>query len=256
MPYLPYRTKSHEDLSENRTEIRFAKPPHYFQKWTVSAVLRGARQRKPNEKFQHSGKLQLFKLSGVVKVFPVNSLSLTRKWTTHGAAWWQNGISNWSRDISESYAYMSRHWGDDLRPIWDLTSSSGGIGLVDFLAIKRGLRGETFTTALTGPNCMMWNPSLQIPTPVFKQYSTVGCRRTVCRRTARLEFHLRIRTTPGWKNELRTVSPHANSVSCEDDFFGGIADFDTTPLQQFETFQRPRKFPARHASSRTAPATS
>ena len=63
-------------------------------------------------------------------------------------------------------------------------------------------------------------------------YSTVGCRRTVCRRTARLEFHLKIRTTPGWKNELRTVSPHANSVSCEDDFFGGIADFETTPLRR------------------------
>ena len=63
-------------------------------------------------------------------------------------------------------------------------------------------------------------------------YSTVGCRRTVCRRTARLEFHLKRRTTPGWKNELRTVSPHANSVSCEDDFFGGIADFETTPLRR------------------------
>ena len=59
------------------------------------------------------------------------------------------------------------------------------------------------------------------------QYSTVGYRRTVCRRTARLEFHLKRRTTPGWKNELRTVSPHAKSVSCEDDFFGGIADFET-----------------------------
>ena len=66
----------------------------------------------------------------------------------------------------------------------------------------------------------------------FFTYSTVGCRRTVCRRTARLEFHLKRRTTPGWKNELRTVSPHANSVSCEDDFFGGIADFETTPLRR------------------------
>ena len=43
-------------------------------------------------------------------------------------------------------------------------------------------------------------------------YSTVGCRRTVCRRTAGLEFQLKIRTTPGWKNELRTVSPRTNSV--------------------------------------------
>ena len=66
---------------------------------------------------------------------------------------------------------------------------------------------------------------------VFSYYSTVGCRRTVCRRTARLEFHLKKRTTPGWKNESRTVSPHANSVCCEDDFFGGIADFETTPLR-------------------------
>ena len=72
-------------------------------------------------------------------------------------------------------------------------------------------------------------------------YSTVGCRRTVCRRTARLEFHLNIRTTTGWKNELRTVSPHAKSVCCEDDFFGGIADFETTPLRRFETF--PPHFP-------------
>ena len=68
-------------------------------------------------------------------------------------------------------------------------------------------------------------------------YSAVGYRRTVCRRTARLEFHLNIRTTTGWKNELRTVSPHAKSVCCEDDFFGGIADFETTPLRRFETFQ-------------------
>ena len=30
-------------------------------------------------------------------------------------------------------------------------------------------------------------------------YSTVGCRRTVCRRTARLEFHLKIRTTQAGK---------------------------------------------------------
>ena len=37
---------------------------------------------------------------------------------------------------------------------------------------------------------------------------------------------------PGWKNELRTVSPHVNSVSCEDAFFGGIADFETTPLRR------------------------
>ena len=47
----------------------------------------------------------------------------------------------------------------------------------------------------------------------------------------------KIRTTPGWKNELRTVSPHANSVCCENDFFGGIADFKTTPLRRLETFQ-------------------
>ena len=34
---------------------------------------------------------------------------------------------------------------------------------------------------------------------IGRNYSTVGCRRTVCRRTARLEYHLKIRTTPGWK---------------------------------------------------------
>ena len=67
---------------------------------------------------------------------------------------------------------------------------------------------------------------------VSSDYSTVGCRRTVCGRTARLEFHLNWRTTPGWKNELRTVSPRANSVCCEDDFFGSIADFETTPLRR------------------------
>ena len=43
-------------------------------------------------------------------------------------------------------------------------------------------------------------------------YSTVGCRRTVCRRTTGLEFYLKIRTTPGCKIELRTVSLHANNV--------------------------------------------
>ena len=45
---------------------------------------------------------------------------------------------------------------------------------------------------------------------------------------------LKIRTTPGWKlnSEL-----HANSVCCEDDFFSGIADFETTPRQRVETFQ-------------------
>ena len=36
------------------------------------------------------------------------------------------------------------------------------------------------------------------------KYSTVGCRRTVCRRTARLEIHLKIRTSPGCKNSLTT----------------------------------------------------
>ena len=72
-----------------------------------------------------------------------------------------------SRETWESYAYMSRRWGDVLRPIWDLTSSSSGIVLVDFLAIERGLTGKTFTTALTGPNRIVWNPSLQILTPVF-----------------------------------------------------------------------------------------
>ena len=45
-------------------------------------------------------------------------------------------------------------------------------------------------------------------------------------------IYLKRRTTPGWKNELRTVSPHANNVSCEEDFFGGIADFETTPLRR------------------------
>ena len=81
--------------------------------------------------------------------------------------------------------------------------------------------------------CKLWS----MYTYKFWGYSTVGCRRTVCRRTARLEFHLKIRTTTGWKNELRTVSPQAKSVCCEDDFFGGIADFETIPLRLFETFQ-------------------
>ena len=77
----------------------------------------------------------------------------------------------------------------------------------------------------------------KMTTRTWINYRTVGCRRTVCRRTARLEFHLKIRTTPGWKNELRTISPHANSVCCEDYFFGVIADFKTTPFRRFKTFQ-------------------
>ena len=42
---------------------------------------------------------------------------------------------------------------------------------------------------------------------------------------------------PRLENELRTVSPHANNVRYENDFFGGIADFETTPLQRVETIQ-------------------
>ena len=80
-------------------------------------------------------------------------------------------------------------------------------------------------------------------------YSTVGCRRTVCQRTARLEFCLKIRTTPGWENEFRTVSPHANSVCCEDYFFGGIPDFRTDSASTVQNISA--TFPARHASSRT-----
>ena len=68
-------------------------------------------------------------------------------------------------------------------------------------------------------------------------YSTVGCRRTVCQRTAKVEFYLKIRTTPGWKIEFRTVSLHANNVCCEDDFSNGIADFETTPRRRVERFQ-------------------
>ena len=45
------------------------------------------------------------------------------------------------------------------------------------------------------------------------QDSTVGSRRTVCRRTIRLEFYLKIRTTPGWKNESRTVHTCHMTVS-------------------------------------------
>ena len=40
---------------------------------------------------------------------------------------------------------------------------------------------------------------LPIPSLMMAMYSTVGCRRTVCRRTARLEFHLKIRTTQAGK---------------------------------------------------------
>ena len=40
--------------------------------------------------------------------------------------------------------------------------------------------------------------------PSQRGYSTVGCRRTVCRRTARLEFHLKIRTTPGCKKWVKS----------------------------------------------------
>ena len=42
---------------------------------------------------------------------------------------------------------------------------------------------------------------------------------------------------PRLENELRAVSPHANSFCCEDDFFYVIADFETTPLRRFEIFQ-------------------
>ena len=45
---------------------------------------------------------------------------------------------------------------------------------------------------------------------------------------------LKIRTTRAGKlsSEL-----HANNVCCEDDFFSGIADFETTPRRRVETFQ-------------------
>ena len=44
-------------------------------------------------------------------------------------------------------------------------------------------------------------------------YSTVGRRRTVCRRTATLELHLKMRATRGWKNELRRVKFHNTQIA-------------------------------------------
>ena len=46
-------------------------------------------------------------------------------------------------------------------------------------------------------------------------YSTIWSWRTVCRRTARLKFHLKIRTTPDWKNELRTVQQTQGTFAVE-----------------------------------------
>ena len=42
---------------------------------------------------------------------------------------------------------------------------------------------------------------------------------------------------PRLENELKAVSPNANSVCREDDFFNGIADFERTSLRRFEQFQ-------------------
>ena len=50
-------------------------------------------------------------------------------------------------------------------------------------------------------------------------------------------FRYKNKNDPGWKIELRTVSLHGNNVCCEDDFFSGIADFETTPRRRVETFQ-------------------
>ena len=87
--------------------------------------------------------------------------------------------------------------------------------------------------------CLSVRPSvLSSSAYPVSRYSTVGRRRT-----ARLEFHPKIRTTPAWKNELRTVS----HVCLEDDFFGGIADFETTPRLRVETFQ-PLPWPGVHMS--------
>ena len=112
--------------------------------------------------------------------------------------------------------------------------------------VARVLAG-TFLSHMAGRSFILchFNHQLVSCSLSFPSYSTVGCRRTVCRRTARLEFHLKIRTTPGWKIELRTVSLHANNVCCEADFFSGIADFETTPRRRVETFQ-PGPSPARH----------
>ena len=78
-------------------------------------------------------------VSGVVKVFPVSSLSLARKSTMHDAAWWRMGISNWSRDLSSrSVVHMSgrRLRREDTWPIWDPISPSGRVVLVDFEILK------------------------------------------------------------------------------------------------------------------------
>ena len=79
----------------------------------------------------------------------------------HDAAWWRNGISNWSRDLSS----QSRHVHDRPRaevtwPVWDPILSSGCVMLVVFLANKRELVGKSFTTPLTSLNLThmhMWN---------------------------------------------------------------------------------------------------
>ena len=74
---------------------------------------------------------------------------------------------------------------------------------------------------------------------MIRKLATVlsGAEERFAEETARLEFYLKVRTTPGWKIELRTVSLHTNNVCCEDDFFSGIADFETTPCRRVETFQ-------------------
>ena len=101
------------------------------------------------------------------------------------------------------------------------------------------------------PNCMFTTFRIRLLQPsnlcfrahclAKKKKKKVQCtccrgRRTVCQRTAR-RISLRSENVPGLKNELRTASPHANSVCCKDGFFGGNADFETTPLRPFETFQ-------------------
>ena len=127
--------------------------------------------------------------------------------------------------LSFANRIRSSPWSNSLREMWDLVVVSAALSERKVACLVPD--DQRLFTLWAHEGGVVHRQTQHPLTHVKRQppNSTVGCRRTVCRRTARLEFH------------LRTVSPHAKSVCCEDDFFGGIADFEMFPLRRFETFQ-------------------
>ena len=69
----------------------------------------------------------------------------------------------------------------------------GGVGYYDYG--RRWFPRESLFFLTVGTGCAMWHFTYRLDhchlSKNIIQYSTVRCRRTVCRRTARLEFHLK-----------------------------------------------------------------